>query len=342
MGFRTFVTNLRANSDFLGTSNAGLFNVETGNASFRTEWVSECECSISTFLELQYECKNCDKSPKNSISIQSGDGDGLYTVQTFYNRSGEIFASVTLFDEESELAKEFIQHIESGTIYDLHPQDFWRADFPCIEVGSLKLSKERKVFYSDSSAGLDSSMPTVWTEKWVSGGLTVYACVENSTDSTLAQVSISLGEEKEKFNGGLESSFRPRAVLLISDAYKEMTKGLVDLELSKEEWKEQISAWSVQHVASHMQNQSDAAIYWNARIQNQYARRAETNGGVNVPEYEFQEFSWLLQGATYGHQACADAVKEMIEESEGELLEAELLRLAYSYRGLLSLANDVQ
>ena len=341
MGLKAFLANLHANSDFLATSNAGLFNIETGCASFRTDWVSECECDIATFMNLQYSCEKCAKTPKNNISIPSGDGDGLYTVQTFYNRSGEIFASATLFDEGSKLAQEFIRQIEEGTIFSLNAAEHWEADFPGLEIGTLKLTKDKTVYYSDSSAGLDSSMATVWTDNWVSGGITAFAFVENSADSSLAQLSISMGTDREKFNGGLESSIRPRIILLISDAYREMTNGLADFELTTNDWKEQITAWSDQQVTSHIGDQSEVAIYWNARLQNQFARRAEAIGGDNVPEYEFQEFSWFLQGATFGHQACAVAVQEMIEESNKELLEVELLRLAYVYRGLLSKAKDV-
>jgi len=36
MALIDFVKNLQAGDDWAGTSNAGLFNVETGNASFRT------------------------------------------------------------------------------------------------------------------------------------------------------------------------------------------------------------------------------------------------------------------------------------------------------------------
>jgi hypothetical protein len=150
-----------------------------------------------------------------------------------------------------------------------------------------------------------------------------------------------MGTEQENFNGGLEWSIRPRLVLLLSDAYKDMSKGLVDMEFSPEDWRDQTEAWSRQKVTSHLEDASEAAIYWNARLQNHFARRAESLGGDNVQEYEFQEFSWFLQGSTFGHKACASAVQEMIDESNQELLEPDLLRLAYLYRGLLERARSV-
>jgi hypothetical protein len=341
MGIKHFAKNLLENSDWQSTSNAGLFNIESGWASFRTEWMSNCGC-IDGENKVQHACKKCNRSMTNSLSIPAGDGDGLYTVITFHNKTGEVFASATFFDEGSKLAQEFIQQVEAGTIVDFAPKELlFEDDLPGLVLGKLRLSDEKKVYYSDLKAGLDSPLATLWTEDWVAGGISAFAFVEPSTDSTLAQLSIGMGSDVNQFNGGLEGSIRPRILLLVSDAYRDLTKDIVDIELSNLNWEDQLKAWGQQQVTSHFEDQSDVAIYWNGRLQNQFARRAGNDDGGDEAHFAFREFSWYLQGATFGHQACADAVQEMIEESDDELLEVDLLRGAYLFRGLLTKAKSV-
>jgi hypothetical protein len=69
-------------------------------------------------------------------------------------------------------------------------------------------------------------MATLWVDTWVSGGITAFAFVKGSRESKTAQFAIRMGTSPEMFNGGLDESFRPRIIMLISDAYKTMSKDL--------------------------------------------------------------------------------------------------------------------
>ena len=92
-------------------------------------------------------------------------------------------------------------------------------------------------------------------------------------------------------------------------------------------------------MTGHLSDQSNVAIYWNARLENCYAIHAEKAGHANAVDYSFKEFSWYLQGRLNGDEDCAKRAQEMIEESKGQLEEPDLIRSAYSIRGLLSRAH---
>lgn len=343
MALIEFLKNLQDNKDWLGSSNVGIFNVETGNASFRTSWVAECDCSLDAKQSLQYDCEKCGKTASNNVSIPAGDGDGIYTVISFLTKRGEVFATATLFDTGSKLAQEFIKSTEESELLELDAlSSLFAVSYPGIEIGELELSEGRAIFISDSAAGTDSSMPTVWVNEWVPGGITAYAFVEDSVDNPTAQIAIELGTSPKNFNGGYEQSFRPRVVLLVSDAFKKMHSNLVDFQLSEDQWTQQITAWSKQQVLGHVSEQSNIAIYWNGRIENVFLSNALENNLENALDYGFKEFSWYLQGATFGDDDCTQYAKEMIEESGGELSDPELLGSAYRFRGLMSKANELQ
>ncbi len=342
MALIDFVKNLQSGDDWAGTSNAGLFNVETGRAAFRTTWVENCECYMTERTALQYKCDSCNRSATNNLTIPSGDGDGMYTVVTFSNDKGEVFASATLFDPGSKLAQDFIEKIGDRSIRDFNaPEIVFGTNYSGVEIGRLKIQKEGTVYFSDASAGADSSMATVWVDNWVSGGVTAYAFVEDSLDNEMVQLAISMGTEPEAFNGGLETSFRPRVVLLLCDAYSHLSEDLVDFELSKKQWSEQLEAWSNQQVTAHIGDQSAVAIYWNGRLENCFGIFAMENDLGNHLDYGFKEFSWYLQGSIYGYEDCSESAQAMIEESGGQLEETDLLRDAYLLRGQVNKAMEL-
>ena len=340
MALINFLQNLQVDDDWAGVSNAGLFNVETGDASFRTSWVRQCDCRLDSPRKLQYQCDTCKRTELNNLSIPSGDGDGMYTVVTFLNKKGEVFASATLFDNGSKLAQAFIEKIGEGAVRDLDSlPTIFQTNYPGVELGKLK--NEGKVYFSDSSAGADSHMATVWTDNWVSGGVTVYAFVEDSLDNELVKVALEMGAKPEAFNGGLEESFRPRVVLLLCDAYRHLSKDLVELELTPDQWGAQFEAWSRQDVTAHLGDQSSVAIYWNGRLENNFAVYSLENDLGTEMDYAFKEFSWYLQGSVHGDEDCAKMAQEMIDESGGELNEKELLRTAYAIRGQVAKAFEL-
>jgi hypothetical protein len=184
-------------------------------------------------------------------------------------------------------------------------------------------------------------MATVWADNWVSGGVTAYAFVEDSIDNEMVRLAISMGSEPEAFNGGLETSFRPRVVILLCDAYSHLAEDLVDLELSDEQWAEQLEAWTKQQVTAHVGDQSPVAIYWNGRLENCFGVFAAENDLGNALDYGFKEFSWYLQGSIYGDEDCSESVQAMIEESGGQLQETDLLRDAYLLRGQVNKAMEL-
>jgi hypothetical protein len=338
-----FLKNLDVNNHYYGRSNAGCFNVETGEASFRTAWVGQCDCDISSVGALQYDCKKCGKTKTNNLSIPSGDGDGVYAVVSYLNQKGEVFACTVTFDSNSNLANQFIEKIKSTEIRDFDASPIiFQQDYQGVEIGKLELGDANIVYISDASAGLDSSMATLWIDNWISGGITAFAFVESSLESKTAQMAISMGTSPESFNGGFEESFRPRVIILISDAYRNMSEELTEFQLSEEFLSSQIKAWSKQSVFANVGQQSSAVMYWNGRLENVFATHALDNNLGNEMDYAFKEFSWYLQGAHFDDANCAQYAKEMIDESGGELTEVDLLRDAYLFRGLVTKAESLE
>jgi hypothetical protein len=335
-----FLKNLDVNSHYYGRSNAGCFNVETGEASFRTAWVGQCDCDISSIGALQYDCKKCGKTKTNNLSIPSGDGDGVYAVVSYLNQKSEVFACTVTFDSNSNLANQFIEKIKTTEIRDFDASPIiFQQDYQGVEIGKLELGDANIVYISDASAGLDSSMATLWIDNWISGGITAFAFVESSLESKTAQMAISMGTSPESFNGGFEESFRPRVIILISDAYRNMSEDLTEFQLSEEFLSRQIKAWSKQSVFANVGQQSSAVMYWNGRLENVFATHDLDNNLGNEMDYAFNEFSWYLQGAHFDDANCAQYAKEMIDESGGELTEVDLLRDAYLFRGLVTKAE---
>ena len=341
MALSNFLSNLNSLDDWAGCSNTGIFNIETGYASFRSEWLAECDCSIHNDNSVQYKCSKCRKSVNNNLTVPTGDGDGLYSAVTFLNKKGEVFASATLFDTGSKLAQLMISEIENGTIRDFDSlKELFKQDYHGVLLGELDLNLNL-LFCSDASGGKDSSMATVWSDNWVSGSATAYAFIEDSTKSANAQAAMALGAPETDFNGGLESSFRIKMVVLISDAYKKVQKGIDDLHFEHSDWKEQIIAWKNQQVIGHVGPANEVAIYWNGRLENCFGTYAAQNELGTEMDYAFKEFSWYLQGATFGIAACEELMNEMIEESDGELEETDLLKSAYAFRGLMEKAESI-
>ncbi len=343
MALMNFLKNLDVNNHYYGRSNAGCFNVETGEASFRTAWVGQCDCDISSVGALQYDCKKCGKTKTNNLSIPSGDGDGVYAVVSYLNQKGEVFACTVTFDSNSNLANQFIEKIKTTEIRDFDASPIiFQQDYQGVEIGKLELGDANIVYISDASAGLDSSMATLWIDNWISGGITAFAFVESSLESKTAQMAISMGTSPESFNGGFEESFRPRVIILISDAYRNMSEDLTEFQLSEEFLSSQIKAWSKQSVFANVGQQSSAVMYWNGRLENVFATHALDNNLGNEMDYAFKEFSWYLQGAHFDDANCAQYAKEMIDESGGELTEVDLLREAYLFRGLVTKAESLE
>ncbi len=340
MGLNSFLENLNRNNYWFATSNVGLFNVESGWASFRTKWISRCECSSKVSGSLQYDCNNCERSKSNSLAIPSGDGDGLYTVVSFLNKEGQVFASATYFDPESKLASDFIEEVEYERIRDFNCLPIiFKSNLDGVILGHLNLSGDT-IFYSDNQAGIDSDNATVTVKDWIPGPITVYGFMEDSLNNDSSRTALLLGSTAESLNGGLAGSFRPRVVLLLSDSHQELSNGILALSNIIPDWSKQISAWRRQFVFAHANSRASEAFYWNGRLVNNFGNFALQNN-LNTGNYVISEFSWYLQGATVGVSKCIEYVDAMIDETGGELGETDILQYAYLERGLLTKARSL-
>lgn len=342
MGSISFYANISESDAWGGKSIAGLYNVESGSVSIRTDWLEPCSCGIGSWGALQYTCKKCEKSPKNNLTIPSGDGDGMYPVFYFVNNKGETFAAITLFDYRSEIAQQIMASIAEEEIMSLDwLESVFEINYPGTKIGQLNESFG-SVLFSDAHAGVDSEKPTVAVSDWVSGGMTLYGFFEDSLDNAGVKTALELGGDEETFNGGLDGSIRARAILVLSDAYSSLSEGLVDFEYDSDEWEEQIAAWSKQLVASNIaEDQSLTAIHWNAKLENNYGINASSIG-ADPSFYGIKEYSWYLQGAESSDEYCLQLAQEMVEESGGELAGNELMQYSYMMRGLFTKSSEYE
>jgi hypothetical protein len=339
MSLLNFLSNLNENKTWYATLNAGFFNVETGWASFRTTWVSQCDCALQVLEAIQYDCAICGRTKFNSLAIPSGDGDGLYTVVTLLNEDGFVFASLTLFDPKSKLAAKFIEEITNDQIRDLDSfATIFSKDLAGVEIGRLD-SPNRTVFYSDNAAGIDSPDATLTIKSWVPGGLKVYAFVEDSLDNEMSKTAIMLGSSKENLNGGLSGSVRPRAILLLSESNKELMQNLTNDPNPIPDLPQQLLAWSKQTSFAQVGAKRNQAILWNGKLTNLYAYEAEQNG-IDSTAYVVKEFSWYLQGFTLNDQECIQYVNDMIEQLE-TFRDTDMVQHAYLERGMLTKAKSL-
>ena len=340
MSLIKFIENLQASREFDGFKNYGLVNIESGYLSVQGQWLKSCDCSPSDFGEIQYKCKVCGRTAKNSVTIQAGYGDGVYAVIPFYNRAGATIACALFLDSDSTLASKFMGAAEDNEVASLESlPEVFEVDYPGISLGSIK-NDFGQVLFGDQRASIDSEFATVAVDNWIKGDFEAFAFVEDSTDNDVAQFSIEAGMNIEAFNGGLQSSIRPRVVLVVSDSAKDLKKGLADFSLNAKEWKAQVVAWSKQNQVSSVGKSGLKAIYWNGRICNNYAAIAENEGDDAVTDLLLEEFSWYLQGAALGSDECSEAADQMIEESGGEWDDSSVKRDAYVLRGMWSLAKD--
>ena len=342
MTLLNFFQNLNSFSDWGGTSNTGIFNVETGYASLRSEWLPKCDCELTEYEAIQYLCKKCGINVENNITIQSGDGDGIYSVVTLLDTKARPFGALIDFDYNSEHAKALVKEIEyeRARIFD-GLQQFIKENLYCLQLGELKLDRDKRVLISDASAGSDSEYAVINTENWVSKRIRVVAFYEPSENSPHAQMAIRMGSKVENFTGGLENSIRPRILLAIADSYDFLLKDVVDMQLSESQWKAQVAAWKKQQCIGHVSPQSEFAIYWNARLENNFFAYSSDNNLAGEDEYLLRQYSWLLQGDSIGSQICTDEAEDMIKNSEGALAMPKYLRSALEMRGLFAAAKKV-
>ncbi len=306
----------------------GLFNVEKGYASFRTEWLKECDCEWGLDA-LQHDCDRCGKSTKNNLYIKAGDGDGIYPITSMKNERGQTIASFTLFDKHRVAANIVIDKIaKKEMIFVEGLSDIFSADLLGIEIGHLIPNSSRTVFYSDSKAGLDSDMATVWDDSWVAGSITVFGFFEPVVASLY--VPGQAGKVQE-------DSLTPRLIVLVSDSYKQLQRGLAEKVMSAQDWSKQIEVWSKEIVTANVGQLGRLAMLWNGLQSNVlanylYETDQDTSGLL------FLEFSWYLQGALIGDPDCLKNAQQMINAGWGH---PDTIRHAYSLRGLIAKSEEL-
>lgn len=337
-----FFRNLDSYEDWGGLSNVGIFNVETGMVSARSEWIKTCDCTIGDFGSLQYLCKVCGKTLLNNLTIQSGDGDGMYSVVSLMNSKAEPFGALIHFDYDSKHAKNFMSAIgrEEAREFD-GLAEILKSDLLGTNVGKIKLSRDRQVLISDAQGGVDSEYAVISLDNWTAKDLTAVAFYELSDESPHVQMAVKIGSNIDEFTGGLEDSIRPRVLLLIASSHDFLLKDVIDNEFTKVRWQEQISAWSKQQCIGHISPQGEAAMYWNARLENNFVGYAMDHDLGTEDFYLLRQFSWLLHGREIGSDACAEEVGVMIENSEGELAKRKVMRQALEMRGLFTAARAI-
>lgn len=73
-----------------------MYNSEVGSAAIATNYFDDCEDQCY-FEAIQIDCKACGRSPKNYISVPSGDGDGTYPVFNLFNSESKSLGAITIF-----------------------------------------------------------------------------------------------------------------------------------------------------------------------------------------------------------------------------------------------------
>jgi len=306
----------------------GLFNVEKGYASFRTEWLKECDCDWGSEA-LQHDCDRCGKSTRNHLYIKAGDGDGIYPITSMKNERGETIASFTVFDKDRIAANIVIDKIaKKEIVYEEGLSDILYADLLGIEIGHLKLNSSRTVYYSDSEAGLDSDMATMSDDTWVSGGITVFGFFEPVVASLYVPGQVGKVQE---------DSIRPRLIVLVSDSYKQLQRGLAEKVMSAQDWSKQIEVWSKEIVTGNVGQLGRLAMLWNG-LQNNVIANHLHETDQDPAGRMYLEFSWYLQGALLGDADCMENAQQMINAGWGH---PDTIRRAYSLRGLIAKSKEL-
>jgi hypothetical protein len=310
-----------------------MFNVESGDASFGTQFFEECDCSPKT--ALQYECNKCGISIKNKLTIKAGDGDGVYATVLLLNDKNQAFASLTYFDQSSELANTWIKTILVGKVLQLDSFEYiFAKDLEGFAAGNI-FTSSGEIRYSDAIAGYDSGTAvSLEVSQWIPGGIDVVAFCEILPGDQVDVYTSSNGMEKSE----LTQVLKPRVILLVSDAYKSLLSNVAESKTDSSMWRSQLEIWSKMLVQSNLQGNFATTAYWNGRMQNEIGVWLEQSGfdsEIYMRSF-FREFSWYLQAAEAGDEDAGTYVKEMIDESGGELAEEDLLNEAHALRGMRS------
>ncbi len=292
---------------------SGIFNVETGGMSVRTERFNK---STDDFTGAFRECKKCSsmdenvvffstcskclKSKENYFWLHAGDGDGVYAVFDILktNKKHEeatCIGFMTVLFPTDEFAKPIVEHAVGnalgspsplkafGFTVDLLEEFNDVAAFKSFEITRFKLEEE-SVFISDAEAQIDTSYAVV----------RVAPSSPDPVEWTMLAFSEPVGEQLGLYPNDVNP--RPRILIGMDSAW--LAQNGIEASMKTPEGKEAFEDWAVSGVTScHISPMSDVAIWFNYKI----------NEAMEKLNYAA---SWLLQGAIHGDSDCINELSK--------------------------------
>jgi hypothetical protein len=293
--------------DGITLSLVGVFNVESGHLSVRTERFNEAtqdftgafrecnECAPQEEGHLFFSiCDTCGKKEDNFFWIPSGDGDGVYTVFELLNRnpdSDEVetrgFATV-LFPTDS-----FAQPIVEQALKVAENSDspLYAFGFPAgildpnneleaFEVTKMECSEDGEAVYvSDVTTTIDSDNATVSLHLNSCNEITILAFSEEPELTQLAP--------------------KPRILIGYSSSWLK-DKGF-RASMEKPSSQRVFDEWVLTGIQScHIETMGDVATWFNFKM------------NEAMEKYNYAA-SWLLQGALHGDSDCINEIERYEE-----------------------------
>ena len=296
--------------DGITLSLVGLFNVESGHLSVRTERFNEAtqdytaafrecdKCSPQEEGRLFFSnCDACGKKEDNYFWIPSGDGDGVYAAFELLNKnpeSGEVetrgFATV-LFPTESFAEPIVEKALEEAANQPLSP--LYAFGFPAeildphneleaFEVTKLECEQDGKAFFiSDVSTTIDSDNAIIALH------------LDNCQEITI----LAFSEEPESMQLGP----KPRIVIGYSSSWLG-EKGF-SASMERPSSRRVFDDWVLTGIQScHIETMGDVATWFNFKM------------NEAMEKYNYAA-SWLLQGALHGDSDCIEELDRYSEHT---------------------------
>ena len=293
--------------DGISLSLVGVFNVESGHMSVRSERFNEVtqdytgafrecdECAPQEEGQLFFSiCETCGKNESNYFWIPSGDGDGIYTAFELLNRNpetGEVetrgFATV-LFPTNS-----FAEPIVEQALKEAENSDAPLYAFG-FTAGLLDPNSELEAFEVTKLEGSED-------------GWALYVSdVTTTTDSDNATVSLHLNNCEEVTILGFSEEpdsthLAPKPRIIIGYSSKWLKEKGFSASLETPNSPTVFDEWVLTGIQScHLETMGDVATWFNFKM----------NEAMEKFNYAA---SWLLQGALHGDSDC---IKELDRYSE--------------------------
>jgi hypothetical protein len=311
-------TNLGAllklfSEDGISLSLVGVFNVESGHMSVRSERFNEAtqdytgafrecdECAPQEEGQLFFSiCETCGKNGSNFFWIPSGDGDGIYTAFELLNRNpetGEVetrgFATV-LFPTDS-----FAEPIVEQALKDAENSDAPLYAFG-FTAGLLDPNSSLEAFEVTKIEGSDE------------GWFLYVSDVTTTSDSDNATVSLHLNNCEEltilAFSEEPDSTqLAPKPRIIIGYSSDWLKEKRFSASMEKPYSRRVFDEWVLTGIQScHLETMGDVATWFNFKM------------NEAMEKYNYAA-SWLLQGALHGDSDC---IKE-IDRYEGHTSDPE-------------------